>query len=122
MCIRDRNKPYDKFARELLTSSGSNVRVGPVNFYRAIQDRTPEGIAAAAALALMGTRIHVWPQERRAGMALFFSQVGYKPTSEWKEEIVFWDPRKSAAVLPGTAVDLRGSQKTISSFHSLVGL
>ena len=35
------NKPYDKFARELLTSSGSNFRVGPVNFYRAIQNRTP---------------------------------------------------------------------------------
>ena len=39
------NKPYDRFARELLTSSGSNFRVGPVNFYRAIQNRTPEGIA-----------------------------------------------------------------------------
>ena len=41
------NKPYDQFARELLTSSGSNFRVGPVNFYRAIQDRTPHGIASA---------------------------------------------------------------------------
>jgi len=41
--IRD-NKPYDRFARELLTSNGSNFRVGPVNFYRAIQDRSPEGI------------------------------------------------------------------------------
>ena len=34
------NKPYDQFARELLTSSGSNFRVGPVNFYRAVQNRT----------------------------------------------------------------------------------
>ena len=25
-------------------------------------------------------------------MAAFFSQIGYKPTSEWKEENVFWDP------------------------------
>ena len=25
-------------------------------------------------------------------MAVFFSQVGYKPTREWKEECVFWDP------------------------------
>ena len=25
-------------------------------------------------------------------MARFFAQVGYKPTSEWKEEYVFWDP------------------------------
>ncbi|MBI5396930.1 MAG: DUF1549 domain-containing protein, partial [Verrucomicrobia bacterium] len=29
------NKPYDQFVREMLTSSGSNFRVGPVNFYRA---------------------------------------------------------------------------------------
>ena len=30
-------------------------------------------------------------------MAVFFSQIGYKPTREWKEEHVFWDPLKSAA-------------------------
>ena len=95
------NKPYNQFVRELLTSSGSNFRVGPVNFYRAIQDKTPEGIATAVGLALMGTRVHLWPEDRRAGMAVFFSQVGYKPTSEWKEEIVFWDPLKSIAV-PGS--------------------
>lgn len=86
------NKPYDQFARELLTSSGSNFRVGPVNFYRAIQNRTPEGIASAVALAFMGTRTDRWPSNRLAGMAVFFSQVGYKPTREWKEENVFWDP------------------------------
>jgi len=95
------NKRYDRFARELLTSSGSNFRVGPVNFYRAIQDKTPEGIASVVGLAFMGTRGHLWSQDRRAGMAVFFSQVGYKPTSEWKEEIVFWDPLKSVAV-PGS--------------------
>ena len=50
------NKPYDRFAREMLTSSGSNFRVGPVNFYRAIQNRTPEGIASAVALTFMGTQ------------------------------------------------------------------
>lgn len=86
------NKPYDKFVREALTSSGSNFRVGPVNFYRAIQTRTPEGIAAAVALTWMGVQFDKWPEDRRAGMVPLFSQVGYKPTSEWKEEIVFWDP------------------------------
>jgi len=95
------NKRYDQFARELLTSSGSNFRVGPVNFYRAIQNKTPEGIAAAVGLALMGTRVRSWPEERRAGMAAFFTQIGYKPTSEWKEEIVFWDPLNSVK-LPGS--------------------
>ncbi len=98
-----RNKPYDRFARELLTSSGSNFRVGAVNFYRAIQDKTPEGLAAAVGLALMGTRVQLWPQDRRAGMGAFFSQIGYKPTSEWKEEVVFWDPLRSVKVPGSTA-------------------
>lgn len=111
------NKPYDQFARELLTSSGSNFRVGPVNFYRAIQNRTPEGIASAVGLALMGTRVVLWPQERRANLAVFFSQVGYKPTSEWKEEIVFWDPLKSTAV-PGSiapGVDAVATSVTVTN-------
>ncbi len=86
------NKPYDRFVREMLTSSGSNFRVGPVNFYRAIQNRTPEGIAMAVALTFMGTRADKWPKEKLEGMSAFFAQVGYKPSREWKEEIVFWDP------------------------------
>jgi hypothetical protein len=91
------NKPYDKFVREMLTSSGSNFRVGPVNFYRAIQNRTPEGIATTVALTFMGTRADKWPKERLAGMTAFFAQIGYKPTREWKEEVVFWDPLSSSA-------------------------
>ncbi|HID24677.1 MAG TPA: DUF1549 domain-containing protein, partial [Planctomycetaceae bacterium] len=102
------NKPYDQFAREMLTSSGSNFRVGAVNFYRAIQNKTPEGIAQAVALTFMGTRADQWPPEKLKGMAAFFAQVGYKPTSEWKEEIVFWDPLGSSrvpeSIAPGTAV------------------
>jgi hypothetical protein len=47
---------------------------------------------------MMGTRIQFWPEDRRTNMAVFFSQVGYKPTSEWKEEIVFWDPLHSVTV------------------------
>lgn len=96
------NKPYDQFARELLTSSGSNFRVGPVNFYRAIQNRTPEGVAGAVALTFMGTRTDQWPKDRLTGMASFFCQIGYKPTREWKEEIVFWDPLNSAALATNT--------------------
>lgn len=86
------NKPYNVFARELLTSSGSNFHDSPVNFYRAVQTHTPEGIASAVALTLMGSRTDSWPAGRLRGMAVFFSQIGFKPTSEWKEEYVFWDP------------------------------
>jgi len=97
------NKPYDEFVREMLTSSGSNFRVGPVNFYRAIQNRTPEGIAGAVALTFMGARAEVWPSNRLADMAVFFSQIGYKPTGEWKEEHVFWDPLGATKLAGSTA-------------------
>ncbi|OQA02783.1 MAG: hypothetical protein BWY69_00857 [Planctomycetes bacterium ADurb.Bin401] len=40
------NMPYDKFAYELLTSSGSNFRVPQVNFYRAVQHKQPSSIAS----------------------------------------------------------------------------
>ena len=97
------NKPYDQFARELLTSSGSNFRVGPVNFFRAIQNRKADGIAAAVALTFMGTRVEKWPPEQLNGMAAFFSQIGYKPTNEWKEEHVFWDPLGTSTTAGNTA-------------------
>jgi hypothetical protein len=108
----EKNKPYDLFARELLTASGSNFRVGPVNFYRAVQNREPQSLAQAAALTFMGARTEAWTPERRAELAVFFSQVGYKPTGEWKEEIVFHDQSKplarADAVFPdGTKVRLQ---------------
>ena len=89
--VRD-NMPYDRFARELLTSSGSNFRVPQVNFYRAVQGRKPSAIAAAVALTFMGVRLDKWPEDRRGGMEAFFSRVAYKKTAEWKEEIVYLDP------------------------------
>lgn len=108
--MRD-NVPYNRFVRELLTASGSNFRVGPVNFYRALQSREPQSVAQAVALAFMGERTDGWPKERLAGMAGFFTQIGYKPTSEWKEEIIYFNPEKpgaaSRAVFPdGTAARL----------------
>jgi hypothetical protein len=84
--------PYDQFARALLTSSGSNFRVPPVNFYRAVQDHAPETLAAAVALTFMGTRLASWPESQRQGMAAFFSRILYKGTDEWKEEIVELNP------------------------------
>jgi hypothetical protein len=87
----EENKPYDRFVRELLTASGSNFRVPPVNFYRAVQSRQPQALAQAVALTFMGARSEKWPQDRQAGMAAFFSKVRYKSTGEWKEEIVYFD-------------------------------
>lgn len=100
--LRD-NAPYDRMARELLTASGSNFRAPPVNFMRAVQGRGPQPLAAAVALTFMGSRIETWPADRRAGLEAMFSRVIYKPTAEWKEEIVCLDPAPTGplnAVLP----------------------
>jgi hypothetical protein len=113
-CLRE-NMPCDKFVREMLTANGSNFRVGQVNFYRAVQSKDQETIAKAVALTFMGERAEKWPKEKLAGMAQFFSKIGYKQTGEWKEEIVFFDPAKTATLatnaleqatpLPGEAAE-----------------
>ncbi len=89
------NLSYDRFVRELLTAGGSCFRVPQVNFYRAVQSREPSAIAQAVALTFMGARAENWPVDRLSGMAAFFAQVSYKSTTEWKEEIVFWNPQKA---------------------------
>lgn len=87
--------PFDQFAVQLLTSSGSNFRNPPVNFYRAVQDREPKGLAHAVALIFLSQRADNWPPEKLEGMAKFFSRVGYKPTGEWKEEIIYFNRHRS---------------------------
>jgi hypothetical protein len=106
------NKPLDQFTRELLTASGSNFRVAPINFYRAMQNREPTGIAQTVALTFMGVRTESWPKDRLEGMAAFFSQIGCKHTGEWKEEILFWDAAKSNA--PAIAVFPDGTRARLS--------
>ena len=88
--VRD-NVPWDKIATDLLTASGSNFEKPPVNFYRAMQSRTPTGIAQAVALTFLVERADHWPANDLANLAVFFANVGYKSTAEWKEEIVFFN-------------------------------
>ena len=103
------NMPYDLFARELLTSSGSNFRVPQVNFYRAIQGQEPSSMASAVSLTFMGTRFEDWPEAKQNEMAAFFSHVAFKGTAEWKEEIVYMDPtpvKSMKVVFPDGTVDI----------------
>ncbi len=100
------NMPYDRFARELLTQSGSNFRVPAVNFYRAMQDRAPTGTAKTVALTFLGQRADKWPAQRLEGLAAFFTRLSFKSTAEWKEEIVYYDPDKK---LEGPAATWRAT-------------
>lgn len=89
-----KNKPYNQFARELLTSNGSNFHVPPINFYRAFQERNPKDIASNVCLVFMGIRIDKAPytEEQLSGLSAYFSKISYKNTDEWKEEIVYFNP------------------------------
>ena len=90
------NMPYDRFARALLTASGSNFRDAPSNFYRPFQERTPRKIFDTVALVFMGVRLDNsgWSEDQKLGMDAFFAKVAYKKTDEWKEEIIYSDPDK----------------------------
>jgi len=85
------NKTYDQFVREILTANGSNFRVPPVNFFRAVQDSESGTIAQAAALAFMGVRTERWTEQQQNDLAAFFSDIRFKKSGEWKEEIVYAD-------------------------------
>lgn len=84
------NIPYSRFAWEILTSNGSNFRAPQVNFYRSAGSHDPKALARAVALTFMGERAERWPEAKWTGMAGFFSQLGFKATGEWKEEIVYF--------------------------------
>jgi hypothetical protein len=87
--IRDslhRNKPYDRFAREVLAASGDAGRNPPVVWYRAV-DSVEEQVEDAAQLFL-GLKIQCarchhhpferWSQDDYYGLAAFFSRVKRK--------------------------------------------
>jgi len=104
------NMSYADFARSLLLGSGSNFRQPTANFYRAMEERTPETIAKTVARTWMAVGWNSLSPESRAGLASFFTRVGYKKTLEWKEEIVTLNP----AALPVNARFPDGKEATLA--------
>ncbi len=79
------NTPYDVMVRDLLISTGSNFKSPAVNFYRAFLERTPQTIYDNINLLFLG--------QRECGDNGYecFSQLSYKSTKEWKEEVIYLD-------------------------------
>jgi len=94
-------KPYNEFVRDLLSGTGSNFRVPQTNFYRAGNDRTPRKFVSDISLVFLGRR--QGPSEWEP----FFSQIRFKSTKEWKEEILCLDidvPAPDPIVLGGKEI------------------
>lgn len=81
-----KNTPWDEFARQLLTASGSTVENGAANFFALHQD--PEDMAETMAQAFMGLSINCarchnhplekWTNDQYFGLANMFSRVRSK--------------------------------------------
>lgn len=90
------NKPYDQFAREVLTASGDIVHTPPVAWYRQFKEANLQ--MEDVAQIFLGTRLQCaqchhhpyekWSQRDYLALSAFFSQVARKPSGVVAEEIV----------------------------------
>ncbi len=106
------NKPYDQFARAIITASGDLTENPPVAWYR--QVNSPNAQLEDTAQLFLGLRLQCaqchhhpyekWSQHDYYSLAAFFSQVGRKPGGQPGEEIIY--PRRGLA----TAVNKKTKQ------------
>lgn len=90
------NRPYNDFARELLTVQGNTVAEGPGAFYKVF--RKPEEASSAVSQLLLGVRIECaqchhhpserWGQDDYIGLAGFFTGITLKALPGGNEAIV----------------------------------
>ncbi len=98
----DKNVPYDKFVRDVLTASGSNNKVPAASYYKVLRepDATMENTTQLfLAIRFNCNRCHDhpferWTQDQYYQTAAFFAQYGLKA-----------DPESKGRQIGGTAVE-----------------
>jgi hypothetical protein len=91
------NKPWDRFARELLTARGSMYEEGQANYFRAAA--SPDALTEMTSQVFLGVRIQCakchnhpyekWKQYEYYQLAAFFNRVRTKPGEAPDERVVF---------------------------------
>ncbi len=93
--------PLDRFARELLTATGSVYQNPAANYWRASRD--PNDATETTAQLFLGIRIQCakchnhpferWSQDNYYGIAAAFTRIGRKPgTNSTDDEVIFTQP------------------------------
>jgi hypothetical protein len=98
--VRDsvkQNKPWDQFAREIFTSSGSSRENGALNYF--VLHKDPIDLAETTTEAFLGQRItcarchnhplEKWTQKQYYEMVNLFTRVGIKNGNEPGDNVVF---------------------------------
>lgn len=98
--IRDgvkENKPWDRFAREIFTGTGSNRRNGALNYF--VLHKDPIQLSENVTQAFLGQRLtcarchnhplEKWTQSQYYQFANLFARVGVKNGSDPAEQIIF---------------------------------
>jgi hypothetical protein len=95
------NKPFDRFARELVTAEGPLPESGPANFYTAV--KKPGEMASTLSQVLLGVRIACaechhhpfdrWSQHDYHGMVAFFTPVGTRGGRDSEAVVAAGDPQ-----------------------------
>jgi hypothetical protein len=90
------NTPWDRFARELLTASGSNLQNGAANYFVIHKDVSE--LSEATAVTFLGTSVtcarchnhplEKWTQDQYWSLANLFSRVGLKNGDRTGEVVV----------------------------------
>ncbi len=93
----ENNMPYDQFARELLTASGSTLENPAANFYRTSTDTLD--CVESVSQVFLGSRLQCakchnhpferWTQDNYYGMAAFFNRVQRKKSPRGDEMLVY---------------------------------
>ena len=91
------NKPWDQFAKEIFTSSGSSRENGALNYF--VLHKDPIDLAETSTEAFLGQRItcarchnhplEKWTQKQYYEMVNLFTRVGIKNGSEPGDNVVF---------------------------------
>ncbi len=110
------NMPYDKFARAILTASGSNVDNPPASYFKVL--REPDAVMENTTQLFLAVRFNCnkchdhpferWTQDQYYHLAAFFAQVGRAE-----------DPRYKGQKLGGTAVE--GAKPLVEVISDLKG-
>lgn len=109
------NKPYDRFARELLAATGTVIGNPPVAWYKRVKD--PKQQIEDVAQLFLGVRIQCaqchhhpferWSQDDYYSLAAFFSRVGRKASMIRGEDLIFHQRGSATAKNAKTGVPLK---------------